>query len=65
MIGNTIGNLQFWQNTGATIIALRRGTNVSISPGPHVVIREDDVLVVVGDEKVFDKTQEFINKARS
>lgn len=64
VIGMTIGNLQFWQNTGATIIALRRGTTVSISPGPHVVLIEDDVLVIVGDEKVHEKTEQFINKDR-
>ncbi len=62
VIGVTIGNLQFWQNTGATIIAVRRGTEVSISPGPHVVIREDDILIVVGDEKIYEKTERFINR---
>lgn len=65
VIGMTIANLQFWQNTGATIIALRRGTNVSISPGPHVVLGADDVLVVIGDEKIYEKTEQFINKPRS
>ncbi|TJY41582.1 GntR family transcriptional regulator [Cohnella pontilimi] len=64
VIGMTIASLQFWQNTGATIIALRRGTNVSISPGPHVVLLEDDVLVVVGEEKAFEKTKQFINRPR-
>lgn len=59
--GMTIGMLQFWQNTGATIIALRRGTNVSISPGPHVVLGGNDVLVVVGDENVYRRTEQFIN----
>ena len=63
--GKTIGNLQFWQNTGATIIALRRGTNVSISPGPHVVLLEGDVLVVVGDEKTCRNTEAFINQPRT
>lgn len=65
VVGMTIGNLLFWQNTGATIIALRRGTNVSISPGPHVVLREDDVLVVVGDDKVYEKTKQFLNQTKS
>jgi Putative regulatory, ligand-binding protein related to C-terminal domains of K+ channels len=64
VIGMSIANLQFWQNTGATIIALRRGTNVSISPGPHVVLLEGDVLVVVGNDKVYEKTEEFINGPR-
>ncbi|MBW5445310.1 GntR family transcriptional regulator [Cohnella sp. CFH 77786] len=64
-IGLTIAHLQFWQNTGATIIALRRGTHVSISPGPHVVLLESDVLVVVGDDKVYEKTENFINRPRN
>ncbi|SFS53616.1 TrkA C-terminal domain-containing protein [Paenibacillus sp. 453mf] len=62
VIGNTIGNLFFWQNTGATIIALRRGTEVTISPGPHVVLREEDVIVAVGDENMYDRTARFINQ---
>jgi K+/H+ antiporter YhaU regulatory subunit KhtT len=62
VVGKTIGALQFWQNTGATIIALRRGANVTISPGPHVILREHDVLVAVGDEKIYQRTQQFINK---
>jgi K+/H+ antiporter YhaU regulatory subunit KhtT len=64
-VGKTIAELQFWQNTGATIIALRRGVQVSISPGPHVVLLEDDVLVFVGDEKVYEKTSAFINRKRT
>ncbi|THF83891.1 GntR family transcriptional regulator [Cohnella fermenti] len=64
VIGMSIANLQFWQNTGATIIALRRGTNVSISPGPHVVLLEGDVLIVVGNDKVYEKTEEFLNGKR-
>lgn len=62
VIGKTIGMLQFWQHTGATIIALRRGTEVSISPGPHVILRKNDTLVVVGDEKMYERTAQFINQ---
>ncbi|WP_248924694.1 TrkA C-terminal domain-containing protein [Paenibacillus hamazuiensis] len=62
IVGKTIAELQFWQNTGATIVALRRGTNVSISPGPHVIILENDILVVVGDDKVYQRTEQFINR---
>ncbi|WP_127580385.1 TrkA C-terminal domain-containing protein [Paenibacillus koleovorans] len=62
-VGKTIANLQFWQHTGATIVALRRGTEVSISPGPHVILRADDVLVVVGDWQVQERTERFLNGA--
>lgn len=64
-VGKTIANLQMWQHTGATIVALRRGIEVSISPGPHVVLRVHDVLVVVGDWQVQEKTENFINPASS
>ncbi|GGA33064.1 TrkA C-terminal domain-containing protein [Paenibacillus physcomitrellae] len=62
VVGKTIGNLQFWQNTGATIIALRRGTEITISPGPHVVLRENDIIIAVGDDKMNERTELFINK---
>lgn len=61
VVGKTISDLQFWQYTGATIIALRRGTEVSISPGPHVIIGADDVLVVVGDGHVQERTEAYLN----
>lgn len=64
-VGKTIATLQFWQNTGATIVALRRGIQVSISPGPHVILRENDVIVVVGDGQVQERTEQFMNELRS
>jgi K+/H+ antiporter YhaU regulatory subunit KhtT len=62
VVGRTIGNLQFWQNTGATIVALRRGIEVTISPGPHVILKEHDIIIAVGDEKMNERTIQFINK---
>ncbi|KGE21013.1 TrkA C-terminal domain-containing protein [Paenibacillus wynnii] len=62
VIGKSISALQFWQNTGGTVIALRRGTNVTISPGPHVILRGKDVLVLVGDHNMYQRTKQFINE---
>ena len=33
-IGKNLSNLHFWQATGATIVAIRRGTSRIVSPGP-------------------------------
>ena len=63
VIGLTIANIRLWQMTGATIIALRRDTNISISPGPHVILRAHDILVVVGDSGTEERTNAFINGA--
>lgn len=34
-IGKNLSNLHFWQATGATIVAIRRGTSRIVSPGPR------------------------------
>jgi K+/H+ antiporter YhaU regulatory subunit KhtT len=47
-IGMSIGDLRFWQCTGATIVAVRRGQSVTVSPGPYLELRAGDVLVYVG-----------------
>ena len=45
-IGMSIGDLRFWQCTGATIVAVRRGQSVTVSPGPYLELRAGDVLAV-------------------
>ncbi len=35
LIGKSIGELKFWQSTGGTIVAIRRGQTVILSPGPY------------------------------
>ncbi|ADL08898.1 TrkA C-terminal domain-containing protein [Thermosediminibacter oceani] len=60
-VGKTISELKFWENTGATIIAVRRGEELFLSPGPHFQIKGGDFLVLVGDEDVLKKTDEFLN----
>ena len=38
-IGQTISDSKFWQNTGGTIVAIRRGSRIIHSPGPYPVLR--------------------------
>ena len=33
-IGKTVGEIMFWQNTGATLIAVKRNDELLLSPGP-------------------------------
>ena len=44
--GQSIGGLQFRQRTGATIVAVRSGETVLLSPPPQTVLHSGDVLVV-------------------
>ena len=48
LIGKSIGALHFWQSTGSTIVALRRGSRVILSPGPYAELYAGDVIILVG-----------------
>ena len=49
LIGKSIGELKFWQSTGGTIVAIRRGQTVVLSPGPYAELYAGDVIVLVGN----------------
>ena len=44
----SLRDTQIRQRYGLTIVAIRRGNNVIISPGAGEVIAEGDILVVLG-----------------
>ena len=44
--GRSIGELQFRQKTGATIVAVRKGEDILLSPGPQLPLEAGDILVV-------------------
>ena len=48
LTGKSIGALKFWQSTGGTIVAIRRGQTVILSPGPYAELYGGDVIVLVG-----------------
>ena len=60
-IGRSLASLQFWQATGATIVAIRRGYNTMISPGPHAELYGGDFVIFVGAPDVVDKVKAFLN----
>lgn len=61
-IGKTIADLKLWQHTGATVVAIRRGKEIAISPGPLATIRAGDRIVVVGNSDVLEQMSRFLNK---
>jgi len=46
----SLGELQLRQKTGATVIAVRRGTQTIISPGADTILKPDDTLLFVGGD---------------
>lgn len=59
-IGKNIGTLMFWQSTGGTIVAIRRGQNVILSPGPYAELYPGDVIVLVGTPASAEAARRFI-----
>ena len=49
-IGKTIGEMNLWHMTGATVVAIQRKGETIVSPGPYVTFRKDDILYFVGGE---------------
>lgn len=55
IIGKTVGESEFWHNTGGTIVGVKREEEILISPGPYLEFRQGDKILLVGDEGVKHK----------
>lgn len=60
IIGKTISECKFWQNTFATIIGIRRRGKLILSPGPYAVFEEEDVFIAIGDEASYYRIKKFV-----
>jgi K+/H+ antiporter YhaU regulatory subunit KhtT len=65
LIGRTISETKFWQNTGATIIAIRRNDSFVLSPGPYGGFEKGDVIFVIGGEDVIERIKKFMKEFRA
>lgn len=62
LIGKTIADVNFWQNTGATIIGIRRGKSLILSPGPYATFNERDIYIMIGEESTYERVKAFLNE---
>lgn len=60
LVGKAIGEIAFWQNTGATIIAVKRDLELILSPGPYMIFQDKDILLMVGDEESYDRVRRYL-----
>ena len=60
LVGQTIASTRFWNNTGATIVAIHRAGRTILSPGPHAQFFAGDKLLIVGDEAAYQRAVEFM-----
>ncbi|AKA72164.1 TrkA C-terminal domain-containing protein [Clostridium scatologenes] len=60
IIGKTVSESKFWQNTGATVVGIRRKGDLILSPGPNAAFQEGDTFLIIAEEDVYGKIKKFI-----
>ncbi|WNZ89038.1 TrkA C-terminal domain-containing protein [Streptococcus iniae] len=59
--GKSIGVLNLWHQTGATVVAIEHQGELLISPGPYAVIKKGDHVYFVGDDQVYSRMKNYFN----
>lgn len=62
VVGKSINETNFWQNTGATIVAVKRSKEMILSPGPYFVFAQNDTIVVTGDADIPPRIEALISE---
>lgn len=60
IIGKTVSESKFWQNTGATVVGIRRKGDLILSPGPNAAFQEGDTFLIIAEEDIYGKIKKFI-----
>lgn len=60
VLDKTIAEVNFWQNTGATIIGIRKAGKIILSPGPYALFKEGDTFIFIGDESAYERIREYL-----
>ena len=51
LVGKSIRETQFWQQTGGTIVGIYRDGELTLSPGPDMEFKEKDSILFIGNDK--------------
>ncbi len=55
VIGRTLAELKLRSVTGATVMAVRRGTNLILNPGADFSLQASDIVILIGDRPQVDR----------
>ncbi len=56
----TVAEINFWHNTSATIICIKRNHCLEMSPGPYAILKEDDIFYFIGDKNCYERVNKFL-----
>lgn len=58
-LDKTISELNLWQSTSATVIAIKHGEELLVSPGPYAKLEAGDTIYFVGHESTLQRVQNY------
>ncbi|WP_053955992.1 TrkA C-terminal domain-containing protein [Inediibacterium massiliense] len=62
IVGKSIGEVKFWEYTGATIIGIHRCGHLYLSPGPKLIFYPNDIVFYVGNAaNISERVNRFVN----
>ncbi|WP_313524525.1 TrkA C-terminal domain-containing protein [Anaerotignum sp.] len=59
-LNKNICEIQLWQHTGATAIAVKRGEKLMRSPGPYIALTEGDILFFITQDDSSQRVQTYL-----
>ena len=60
--GANLQTLNFWHNTAATIVGIKNGQEMLLSPGPYATFNVGDTIYFIGNESCFERVKNFLFK---
>lgn len=64
LVGHTIEQLRLRTETGVTIIAVQSGSEIIQNPHPQLVLRDNNVLLLIGKRKDISNALEYLDTVR-
>lgn len=59
-LSKSLAEVNFWQNTSATIIAIKRNNELLMSPGPYAAFNQGDIFYFLGEEDCLERVKNFL-----
>lgn len=59
-VDQNLSEINFWHNTHATIIAIRKDDHLILSPGPYATLNIGNVIYFIGDDEAIVKVKDFL-----
>ncbi len=64
-IGCSIGEINFWNRTMATIVGIQKKDCLVVSPGPYAQLEDGDIVYYVGDGQAQRRVTRFLYEGKS